>query len=299
MPSVKPAASLPPAVDARLARRLYGRSGAARWKVDEQRFTGALAMSLARAFHDRVPSADEAGRYLEGLHVEDLALACACMEGRADAWDHFVLQFRPALYRAADALDPSGGAREIADSLYADLYGLQERAGERRSLFGYFHGRSSLITWLRAVLAQRHVDRVRERARVESLPSEEAPVALPPVDPDRARFLSLLAGALARAVGGLPDRDRLRLSLYYRRQLRLAEVGRILGEHEATVSRQLARIRAELRMQIERSLGNDAGLSAEEVERCFASASEDAGPIDLDWILDGTGCKPQDPERSI
>src|SRR5436190_16244756 len=80
-----------------------------------------------------------------------------------------MLQYRPVLYRAADALDPGGGAREVADSLYAELYGLQVRGGERRSLLHYFHGRSSLATWLRAVLAQRYVDRIRAGRRFESL----------------------------------------------------------------------------------------------------------------------------------
>ncbi len=50
-------------------------------------------------------------------------------------------------------LSKSGGndskAREMADSLYADLYGLRESSdGSRRSLFDYFHGRSKLSTWL-------------------------------------------------------------------------------------------------------------------------------------------------------
>ena len=85
---------------------------------------------------------------------------------------------RPLLYRAADALDPGGGARDLADSLYADLFGIGDHAGERQSLFRYFHGRSSLTTWLRAVLAQRHVDRLRTHRRLDALPEEESAGAL-------------------------------------------------------------------------------------------------------------------------
>ena len=83
-----------------------------------------------------------------------------------------MLEHRPRLYRAADALDPAGGARDLADSLYADLYGFPDRQGKRKSLFRYFHGRSSLSTWLRAVLAQRHVDRLRTARRLEPLPTK-------------------------------------------------------------------------------------------------------------------------------
>ena len=107
------------------------------------------------------------------LHLEDLALAAACADGNEAAWDHFVREHRPVLYRAADAIDKTGAAREAADALYAELFGLTERDGERRSLFRYFHGRSSLATWLRAVLAQRYVDGLRRTRRLDPLPADE------------------------------------------------------------------------------------------------------------------------------
>src|SRR5262249_3698576 len=155
------------------------------------RFTEALNASLGRAFAATAPSRREIERYLASLHLEDLALACACAAGFESAWDHFVSEHRPLLYRSADALDPGGGAREIADSLYADLYGLQEQKGERRSLFRYFHGRSSLSTWLRSVLAQRFIDMLRSWRRLEPLPDEESaatPQTRPSTDPDRSRY---------------------------------------------------------------------------------------------------------------
>ena len=43
------------------------------------------------------------------------------------------------------------------------------REGQRQSLFRYFQGRSSLATWLRAVLAQRYVDRQRALRRLAPL----------------------------------------------------------------------------------------------------------------------------------
>jgi len=223
------------------------------------------------------------------LHVEDLALARQCAAGEEKAWDRFVLEYRPILYRAADALDPSGGAREIADSLYADLYVMQLRDGERRSLFHYFHGRSSLATWLRAVLAQRYVDRIRAHRRFESLPDEavgnpgfSAPAPVP--DPGRDDRLRRLRRALAAAVARLSARDRLRLGCYYRQDLTLAETGRVMREHEATVSRQLARARRVLRDDVERQLRAD-GLSVDEIAASFAAACEDAGPLDLAQLL--------------
>ena len=80
----------------------------------------------------------QAGSTVAGVsdeHAADLELARRCAIGDEAAWDRFVLEFRPVLYRAADMLEPGGGARDLADALYADLYGVNERDGERRSLF--------------------------------------------------------------------------------------------------------------------------------------------------------------------
>ena len=169
-------------ISQKLAEELYRSAHANRWGIPVERFAAALQVSV-----DRAAPAD-AGRYLRGLHLEDLALACACADGDERAWEHFVREQRPVLYRAADALDPSGGAREAADSIYAELYGLPRasgstrestggrgRDGERQSLFRYYHGRSSLKTWLRAVLAQRHVDGIRAVRRLDPLPEEDRP----------------------------------------------------------------------------------------------------------------------------
>jgi RNA polymerase sigma-70 factor (ECF subfamily) len=280
-----------------LVRRLYERAKAGRWALPERAFAEALGVSAAKAGD---PASRDVERYLGTLHLEDLALACACAEGIDAAWEHFVLQYRPILYRAADALEPGGGAREIADSIYADLYGLDERDGVRRSLFRYFHGRSSLATWLRAVLAQRQVDRVRSHRRLEplegdeSIPSRAVPVS---ADPDRARYLEVVGEALAAAIAELADRDRLRLGCYYGQQLTLAEIGRLLGEHEATASRHLARTRKVLREAVERRLRAVHGFSEAEVARCVESAMDDPGPLDLEAMLSRTGKEPE-PERS-
>ena len=273
-------------IDSGLAERLYRDANAGRWRLPQAAFTAALETSCAKAFAAAEPGPRERERYLTSLHLEDLALACACALGDHAAWDHFVLEMRPALYRAADALDRSGGARELADSLYADLYGVDQRDGERQSLFRYFHGRSSLATWLRAVLAQRHVDRVRVERRFDSLP-EELPGKTPPTahDPDCARFLELLRTGIETVMATLDARDRLRLGCYYAQQLTLAQTGRLLKEHEATTSRQLARTRKRIRRGVEEFL-RDRGLNDVQIARCFECATEDVGTTNLEEILE-------------
>lgn len=220
-------------------------------------------------------------------YADDLALAQECAAGDERAWERFVREYRPVLYRAADALDPGGGARELADALYADLYGTADAGGERRSLLRYFEGRSSLATWLRAVLAQRYVDHIRVQRRLEPLPAGDDDASAgtlvssaPAPNPDRPRFLALLRAAFSTAVAALPARDRLRLACYYVQELTLAETGRVTREHEATVSRQLARTRRAVRAEVEREL-REHGLTPEAVAECFEAAAEDPGPLDL------------------
>lgn len=262
----------------RLVRRLYDTAAGTRWPVSAAAFADALSASVAKAFAGTSPKPDAVERYLASLHLTDLALACACLEGVDAAWEHLMREHRPALYRAADAIDPTGRARELADGLWADLFG---------GLLRYFHGRSSLATWLRAVLAQRHVDAVRASRRFEPL-ADMAGLAAAPVAPAANTEYELVRRALETAVAQLDARDRLRLACYHAQQLTLAQTGRVLREHEATVSRRLAQTRRTLRRSIERSL-HDAGLSPAETQSCLEAVLNDPGPLDIAAILAQAG----------
>ncbi len=291
-------------IDARLLSRLHARPRRPRGGSGAPAFRTILERSASKTLGAGAREPERVARYLTGLHLEDLALAAACESGNHAAWDHFVITFRPVLYRAADAIAPGGGARELADAIYADLFGLQERDGERRSLFRYFHGRSSLATWLRAVLAQRHVDAIRASRRLTPIDGDDGTVevasAAPAADPDRPRFLALVTAALLRAIAALADRDRLRLGCYYREDLTLAQIGRLLGEHEATVSRHLTRTRKAVRAEVERALRSEHGLGDDEIAQCFASTIEDPGVLDVRELLGSSpGRKDSEPERSI
>jgi len=264
-----------------LLERLAQKGQAGRWGLEAEEFAAALRRSVTHRFSGSEASAAEVEQYLASLHLEDLALACACARGRESAWEHFVRDFRPVLLRIASRGQQADRARDVADSVYGDLYGLDERDGDRRSLFDYFHGRSSLAGWLKAVVAQRLVDRARAARRFEPLPEGDASEPRGPggaafeLDPDRQRFLGLARQALAAALAGLDARDRLRLSLYYAQGMKLAAVGRVLGESEATSSRKLERTRSTLRAVIERRLRDVDRLSDAQVHECFEHARTD------------------------
>jgi RNA polymerase sigma-70 factor (ECF subfamily) len=232
------------------------------------------------------------------LHPEDLALAQACARGDTAAWDRFILEYRPILYRAADAIDRTGTARELADARYAELFGMKERDGERQSLFRYFHGRSSLATWLRAVLSQRYVDHIRANRRLEELPDEDGGPANPTptrasaADPDASRFADALHQVLRDTIAALDPRDRLRLGCYYAQEMTLVQIGKLTRESEATVSRQLARTRRAIKAEVEAGLREQHRFDDREMSECLASVVEDAGELDLAALL-GPRKKPE------
>jgi RNA polymerase sigma factor (sigma-70 family) len=311
--------AFPPALGDVLEHCWRKASAPGEWNLSRAQFEAALARSAAHQFSggSSKPDAGAIRSYLETLHHADLALSCACSAGSDAAWELFVTQFRQELYRAARAITGSGAsggdadARELADSLYADLYGLRESEGRRRSLFDYFHGRSKLGTWLRAILAQRHVDAIRRARKLEPLENETGgeradiaeraaaaqaasagagtshAAAGDPSDPNRARYLSLLQAALAAALGSLEARDRLRLAYYYADERTLAEIGRLLGEHEATVSRKLERTRRGIREHVDSALRDDKKLSDAQVQLCYEYAREE-WPFDLSAPLQST-----------
>jgi len=274
-----------PAISEAVARELYRDSGAAAWAVSLAAFTQRLEVSAASRFKSGAAARDLES-YLRGLHLTDLALACACAAGDDSAWEHFVREMRPALYAAARAIARPDAARDLADSLYGQLFGVDAKGQQRRSLLDYYHGRARLSTWLRTVLAQRHIDAVRERARTVPLDteSEETASSESPADPDLGDNVARVQRALNDAVDALEARDRLRLRLYYAQRLTLARIGRALGEHEATASRNLERVRRTLRQEIERRLREAHGMDAAAVASCLQQVAE-APDLDLSHVL--------------
>src|SRR5437763_226553 len=81
--------------------------------------------------------------------------------GSEAGWDLFVRTYREKLYRAARAVAPvESAARELAESVYADLFGTRvDNDGRRISKLESYVGRGSLEGWLRMVLAQEYVNR--------------------------------------------------------------------------------------------------------------------------------------------
>lgn len=277
---------------ARAAARI-ARSGV-RWKLPQDQIAEALCASVAS--WGGAKRGESAAQYLDSIRADELALAIACRAGIPEAWNEFIPRYRPALYGAARAITgEEAAAREIADSLWGELYGTEIRGGKRRSLLEYFHGRSSLATWLRAIVAQRHVDAARASRRFE--PIEKAPEpasAEDPPDPEQPRLMEIFAAVLDAALAALAGRERMRLAYYYRDELTLREIARLMDEHESTVSRKLERTRRELRKHVQHALTARYRMSEEQIRLCYERAGEEA---DLDLAALSASPEPGSAQR--
>jgi len=143
-------------------------------------------------------------------------------------------------------------AAELADSLFADLYGVNTRDGARHSKLVFYTARGSLEGWLRTVMAQEFINRYRKQKRVVSLDEQEeegtqfvAPNP-PPVIASDAR----LEAATDEALAELSSEDRYVLAAYHLDGRTLAEIARVLGLHESSISRRLDRVTTTLRKRI-------------------------------------------------
>jgi RNA polymerase sigma-70 factor (ECF subfamily) len=219
------------------------------------------------------PTPQQQSDYFRSLHLDDLILAraCACAAGNERAWEHFIARHRQPLIRAAIAITGSETlGRDLADQLYAELFGLNTREGERRCPLLSYRGRGSLMGWLRTTLAQRHVDHLRRSRRLQPLDDstdemDSSSAEAPPQTP--AAELSQLQRAIEQALRERDAEERFLLVAYYLDGQTLLQIARVLCVHEATVSRKLRRATEGTRKQVLRNLQRN-GLSrraAEEV----------------------------------
>ena len=205
------------------------------------------------------------------LRIEELVLARACAAGHDGAWQDFMIRYREKLHDAALAITREDSqARELAGSIYADLYGTGEREGKRVSKLSYYNGRGSLEGWLRTVMAQRHVNDYRGGRKNVSLDEEEEagkqfvaaePEPLPQADP-------LLNTATDAALAAISPEDRCILAYYFLDDLTLAKIASILGVHESTISRRIEKLVRGLRKDVLGRLTR-LGLSRRQAEEAL------------------------------
>jgi RNA polymerase sigma-70 factor (ECF subfamily) len=255
---------------------LYTRSGAQAFGLECGQFR-AILTEIARKYLPGETSPQAAAEFCGSLRLEELALARACAAGSERAWEIFLTRYRAKLYDVASYIaKESSAARELADSLYADLYGTSERDGKRVSKLAFYTGRGSLEGWLRTVLAQEYVNRYRKRRRLVSLDEEaEEGVQFAAVQTEPAASADpRLEQAIDHALKALPAEDKYVLASYFLDNRTLAEVARTLGVHESTISRKVDKLAKNLRKQILNNLTR-SGLSRRQAEEALLTDVRD------------------------
>lgn len=230
--------------------------------------------------------------FIDKLQADDLCLIVACESGDQRAWGDLVERFSSTVRSAArSASSNEEGAEDLAQSIWAELHGLRVRDdGKPAGKLAYYSGRGSLAGWLRAVVAQLAVDQHRKQSRlvqteedadfdriIQDAPPENAwsghgGAANPELEISERLAGAEMQKALAASIKQLSAEDRLLVKLYYFDGLRLREAGAVLGVHEATASRRLTRVHAELRQQVETILVGQ-GWTKPETERAFSEVA--------------------------
>ena len=271
------------AIDRVLLQELWLECEAERCGLERSEFDKILLdVGAAQNFglaEGEIASRQQQGAYFRGLKLGDLVLARACAAGSERAWERFVAMYRQPLMRAAIAITGSDTlGRDLADQLYAELFGMSTRDGERRCPLNSYRGRGSLIGWLRTTLAQRHVDHWRHSHREQAL--EEFDVPAPVAEPEKpASELTVLEKAVEGALRNCEAEDRLLLAAYYLDERTLLQIAQVPHVHEATVSRKLKRVCQHLRKQTLKNL-QSSGLSKRAADEALGT-----DPRDLDLNL--------------
>jgi RNA polymerase sigma-70 factor (ECF subfamily) len=256
------------AIVSEFSARHYEEAGARQFGISP----ADLADILADVVRQWGPTATEnaACNFLSTLRLEELVLARACAQGNNRAWEVYLNRYRATLYESAYKIaKEESEARNLADSLYASLYGVDAKGQQRTSKLLYYQGRGSLQGWLRTVVAQEYVNHYRATRRETSLDAaldegqqfEAGQSDLSVADP-RAE------AAAASELAALAAEERFLLVAYYLDHRTLAEIAKLQHVHESTISRKLERVTSGLRKRIRKRM-IAAGMSPRQADEAM------------------------------
>jgi RNA polymerase sigma-70 factor (ECF subfamily) len=279
------------ALDAALLDLLWDESEARAWGLARSDFerivmTAGLRQNFGLAA-GIIAGREEQAAFFRGVKVADLVLASACAEGNERAWEHFMAAYGGQLTRAAIAISGSETVgRDLADAFYAELYGLRTQDGKRKCPLESYRGRGSLMGWLRTTLSQRFVDHYRRTYREEPLDEDrhDLPAAGSSSHPE-SETGAMLREAIQGVLRSQPAEERFVLAAYYLDERTLAEIGKVLHVHEATISRKLKRATEGVRKELLKRL-EKGGLSRRAAQEALGTDPRDLEPgLELKKLL--------------
>jgi RNA polymerase sigma-70 factor (ECF subfamily) len=231
------------------------------------------------ATHARQPGRRAIADFAAALSLDDLYLATACARSDEDAWREFRDRFFNYLGDFARRFLPAAAAEDVRDQLIADLW--------QRQRLGQYDGRSTLRTWLGALVTHASINARRSAQRTETLTA--ATLREPRVPADREDDVARreFAVRVNRTITGLDAESKLLLLLYYEQGLTLEQMSTVLNASKATLSRRLTKTRDALRAAID-AMTDDRQTDATATARHHLDLSR------LEWDLAGAlGWAPQ------
>ena len=216
--------------------------------------------------------------FFQKLHKNDLYVSVACAQPSDRAWDYFSASYgRYIKYVARLASSISTASDEMAESILGHIF-LPDATG--RSRIASYDGRSSLATWLSAIINNRAM-KERERKcnnleRLNDLPEIADRAAIGKIDAEiRAnKYGALIKESFIKASKSLSERERLMVVMRYEEGLQGTEIASILGLHPSTVTRQLQQAYEKLRAQVVSILASKCGPNSPALHECLIDIME-------------------------
>ena len=258
----------------RVWAELYVAANASKFGISVAAFRELLLRISLKCLSAR-SSARQMEAFCRKLYLRDLVLAHACSLGEEAAWQEFLCCYADKLYRAALTIAREDRlAREMADTLLADLFCGSKIARKNKSKLSSYTGRGPLESWLKAILFQSTVDRYRAERRYVGLEDAAIPISKSLFSDLQARSdeSSSVEESLRIALSELKPEDKFLLVAYFLDRRSLAQIAGALRVHESTASRRLSKTLVHLRKRVIRKL-RARGLD----ERTIADLLHDNG----------------------
>jgi RNA polymerase sigma-70 factor (ECF subfamily) len=219
-------------------------------------------------------TADEPAPQLEDLQIEDLFLACACLEGAPGAAEAFDS-------RCAERLRIALGGSVQADDARAEVAQRVREAvlvgtADAPAKIANYSGQGPLDRWV-AIVAQRTAitmvrsesasRRAHERATMEAaLGGQDRLDQQPELAYLKERYKDEFERAFGEALATLSERDRLLMRLHLVSGLSVEAIGKMYNVSQSTASRWLAAARETVAAEVEQLLRARLKLARSEVE---------------------------------
>lgn len=229
--------------------------------------------------------------FINKLHTNDLYLSVACAKPADEAWERFIALYQTFIGKVARAVSSTdAAAHAIANRITGHIF-LPDGSGCSR--IASYEGRSSLATWLSAILNNLAVEEQSRCIRLDQLESllEILDYAVPHgIDAAlrAGKYASVVWDSLTVASKSLSEQERLILVLRYEDGLQGSEIAAILKVHPSTVTRHLQLVYDKLRGETISTLESKHQLSPLAIKECVDDIRENPDYSILSLLRSGT-----------